>query len=228
MIIKKIVWIFFLMVWIKTTSNIQGQGVFPYMFMDTLSIPSLQVKDFRVFSLMDSVCYRWSSSPLSMVGSYAVLTPNVYDDVETWDVLIEQLNDFNTFSLLFPFTPNCFQLEIPYGAIWYKEKLFLVGIAKKKFIGTAYPESRQVVNNYFIKDTTTNIIFLRDSIEKAIEEDSFLYNSDTIQGGDYFNEKFIMSNYFSLQMKYMTKDNCFLMDDDFPKYSVQEDSSFQK
>lgn len=96
-----------------------------------VSMNRILIKDVRITHLLDSVIVCWNSSPLSRTYSYATMTPHVtYDDQVVWNVRIEQLHDYESFSMLLADNPEFARNSVSYGVIQYDTLPFYVGVEK--------------------------------------------------------------------------------------------------
>lgn len=189
----------------------KGQTSINVMNHDSISMPYLCVSNDQIFPLFDSICYHWENSPLKSILSYATVVPHKNSNNDTiWHIRVEQLYDFEVFSLIFPSGGLDFaKLFIPYGLVNQNNRNIFVGIENTK---SDYENniSRQIVENFFRKDTNC-AIFTRDFLDHEICKTEYLKQSDTISSSNFFPELFIYHNYTAIILDYVEENKSFVL-----------------
>lgn len=188
----------------------KGQDTTVNFYPQIVSIPSLKVSNEQIISLLDSVYYYWENSFLNGILSYATLVPHIKQDNRIiWHIRIEQLYDYDVFSLNFPNVAlEYVNLFIPYGLLYLNKRLVFVGVDKRRNIGDEDVSSRRIVESYFITNTD-NITFMRDNVELQINQTNYLRQTDTIKSDYPFPESFIYDSFDAIELYFIETEESF-------------------
>lgn len=188
----------------------KGQGTVVDIHPQVISIQSLRVSHEQISPLLDSVCSYWDNSSLNGILSYATLVPHIKQDNRIiWHIRIEQLYDFDVFSLNFPnVTLGYLNLFIPYGLLYLNKRPVFVGVDKRRGISDEDVSSRQIVESYFITDTN-NVKFIRDNVERQINQTKYLRQTDTIKSDYPFPESLIYDSFDAIELYFIETNRSF-------------------
>ena len=162
-------------------ADLRGQSTNSLVIPNTLSTPYLNVTQIHITPLFDSICYHWENSPLADKLSYATIVPQIGSDNDTiWHIRIEQLYDFDVFSLVLPGGfPESLKPFAPFGLLNLKNRNFFVGIENTQS-ESRNNTSRRIVEDFFQRDPDY-VTFRRDSLDFEIRKSDFSMHCDTIR-----------------------------------------------
>ena len=178
---------------------------------NVVSIPTLSITDEYIIPLLDSACYYWENSNLNNVLSYATVVPYIdQDNCIIWKIQVEQLYDFDVFTINFP---NCYRGFIrifnPYGILHLNNHFFFVGVN----ITSSYKEdvdSRRIVESYFQPDTSY-ATFKRNIVEQEISKTNYLQQRDSIKSSSFFPELFVYDVFDAVVLDFIEFDKSFIL-----------------
>lgn len=206
--IRKLIITFFML---SLFSASRGQDSIANWCRNVVSIPTLSIIDEHIVPLLDSACYYWENSTLNNILSYATVIPHKnHDNCIIWNIRVEQLYDFDVFSINFPDSyPGFTKAFIPYGFLHLNKHIFIVGVN----ITSSYEEdedSRRIVESYFHPDTSC-VTFRRDIVEQEISKTNYLQQRDTVKSSSFFPELFVYDVFEAVVLNFIEFDESFVL-----------------
>lgn len=205
---KKEVFVLFSILVIVSVSK--GQIAKSVTFPDSVTVPYLRISDNYILPLLDNICYYWENSPLNNKLSYAIMVPYIKRDYDTiWHIRIEQLYDFDVFSLIFPKGfPDFAKTFVSFGLLNQNNRNIFVGI-KKSYLNYENDISKRIIENLFLQDTNC-ATFKRKVVDFEINKSDYIVHCDTTYSScppEVFIDKF----YYAIELHFKVTGNSFVL-----------------